>query len=85
MPPPPSPARQRLDDLEHHHLAHPAKAPMRPLVAFARNSWVLLIIGGILAVILVAKSRLHVTEPLQYVHATEPAVPYFEQLPNNYV
>jgi len=46
---------------------------------------VLLIISGVLAVILVAKSRLHVYEPLQYVHASDPSIPYVEPLPNTYM
>ncbi|WIA39472.1 hypothetical protein OEZ86_005570 [Tetradesmus obliquus] len=69
----------RLDDLEHNHLAHPAK-PISPAKALLRNLWVLLLCGGVLTVVLLGKSRLHVAEPLEHVHAVNSAEPYFVPL-----
>lgn len=71
--------QQRLDDLEHNHLAHPAKH-ISPAKALLRNLWVLLLCGGVLTVVLLGKSRLHVAEPLEHVHAVNSAEPYFVPL-----
>lgn len=40
------------------------------------NSWVLALMAGVIAIILVAKGRIHAPEPLQNVHATSGVVPF---------
>jgi hypothetical protein len=71
--------QQRLDDLEHNHLVHAAK-PISPTKALLRNLWVLLLCAGVLIIVLLGKSRLHVPEPLEHVHAVNSAEPYFVPL-----
>jgi hypothetical protein len=62
-----------------NHLVHPVK-PVKPWKAMLKNSWVLLLMVGILVVILLAKSRLHVPEALEHVHACTNLLPYFMPL-----
>jgi hypothetical protein len=74
---------QRLEDLEHDALAHKpvpedvAEGPKRPWHAALRNLPVLLVMIGMLVVVLLGKSRLHVPEPLAQVHGVTSAEPYF--------
>jgi hypothetical protein len=74
---------QRLDDLEHDALAHEpvpedkAEGKARPWRSALRNLPVLLVMVGMLVVVLLGKSRLHVPEPLQAVHGVTSAEPYF--------
>lgn len=46
------------------------------LQAMLYNSWVLAIMVAIVALIVVAKGRIHVPEPLAHVHATNGVLPY---------
>lgn len=41
-----------------------------------RNLWVLAIMAGVVAIVVVAKGRIHVPEPLAGVHATDGVVPF---------
>lgn len=70
---------QRLDDLAHNQLV-PAAKPTSATRALLLNIWVLLLAAAVLAVVLVGKSRLHVPEPLEHVHAINGAEPYFMTL-----
>ncbi len=53
-----------------------AAAAAAPLLALLVNSWVLAIMAGIVAIIVVAKGRIHVPEPLAHTHATNGVLPY---------
>lgn len=44
------------------------------------NVWVLLVMVGIVTIIIVASDRIHVTEPLEGVHATGGFQPYVAPL-----
>ena len=59
--------------------AHPCACgwrPRQPPQALLVNSWVLAIMAAIIAIIVVAKGRIHVPEPLAHTHATNGVLPY---------
>lgn len=58
----------------------PPGPPLPLPQALAVNSWVLAIMVGILAIIIVSKGRIHVPEPLARVHATDGVLPYIMPL-----
>ncbi|KAL4436773.1 hypothetical protein ABPG75_003912 [Micractinium tetrahymenae] len=67
---------ERAEAMEQHKLApEPERAPAKPLKSLLRNSWVLLIMAGIVGIIIAGKARIHVPEPLSRVHATNGVVP----------
>ncbi|KAL4423292.1 hypothetical protein ABPG77_004561 [Micractinium sp. CCAP 211/92] len=62
---------ERVEAMEQHKLApEPEQAPTKPLKSLLRNSWVLILMAGIVGIIVAGKARIHVPEPLAGVHAT---------------
>lgn len=64
--------------LPHHSATTQSLSPAKPLPPLACGV-------GMQTVVMVAKDRLHMAEPLANAHAVEPAMPYIEQLPNTYM
>eukprot|EP00887_Chlorella_sp_A99_P000899 scaffold5.g899.t1 len=78
-------ARRDGDALQRHSVAPVVtrKAPTKPLKSMLRNSWVLAIMTGIVAIMIVFKSRITKGEPLENVHATNGLAPFLVPAPNN--
>eukprot|EP00887_Chlorella_sp_A99_P002871 scaffold6.g2871.t1 len=76
----------RVEALENHTLAPPPE-PEEPEKRHGLliNSWVLAIMAGIVAIMIVAKGRIHVPAPLEDVHATNGLAPFVLPAPNDYV